>query len=215
MVQFKLKKPTPDRSHYSVLFHSVGLLGVLFILPLLLGVTPCYAQHLRLAYYGETIVHYGAKGSVDYPLKEKRKTKQNGRTVSKTFLFHPGMAIYHHRHNHTGLIISPEFTYQRTGNGGGLFELGISPSYFRYFLAGTTFEVTPEGDLRKVPLAGRSAFLPTLSIALGKDLSIKHQLPIAWFTRLNLSLQTPYNASYLPRFAFEAGVSKKLSLKLF
>ncbi|MFC5409734.1 hypothetical protein ACFPMF_10475 [Larkinella bovis] len=165
------------------------------------------AQQLRFAYFGETVTHYGAKVGYELPL---RTTQLREATVRKEFLFVPGLAAYRHPHNHTGVIVSPELAYRRTGRRGGFYEIAVAPSYFRYFLAGTTYEVDESGSFRKVPLAGRSAFLPTISLGLGKDLAIRRSRPIAWYARLNVMQQRPYNASTLLRFGLEAGIIKPL-----
>ena len=210
MLSIIMTRPPVRRPAYLLFAQQVPLLLPLFILVLLLGNFPARAQHLRLAYYGETMLHYGVKAGVDFALLEKSKVKKNESTIRKAFRFNPGVAFYRHPQNHTGLIVSPEFTYQRMGKRGGLFEAGFSPSYFRYFLSGTTYRVASSGEFQKVTLAGGNAFLPTLSVGVGKDLSVKRNLPFAWYSRLNLSVQYPYNASYLPRFALEVGIRKKL-----
>lgn len=161
------------------------------------------AQGIRAGYYGETVTHYGLKIAYERPLLTHVRTRNQAR---KTLLFAPGLAAYRHPHNHLGFILSPELTYRRTGRRGGQFEVGIAPAYFRYFLDGTTYEVDDAGEFRRVRLAGGSAFLPTISVGVGRDLSVRHKLSLAWFTRLNLMQQRPYNTSALLRFSLEAGV---------
>ncbi|SDL11293.1 hypothetical protein SAMN05421823_104409 [Catalinimonas alkaloidigena] len=167
------------------------------------------AQTWRIAYYGETVTHYGLKVGTQYPLKTSERLKKTEARVTRNWLFTPGVALYRHPQNHVGLVVAPEITYQRLGPKGGLLEAGIAPSYFRYFLEGQTYRVTPSGELQKKAWAGRSTFLPTLSLGIGKDLSVKKRIPLAWYTRLNWSVQVPYNASFLPRVALEAGIIKK------
>jgi hypothetical protein len=171
---------------------------------LLLSLLSLRAQSLRVSYYGETITHYGLKAAYEWPVWSYTKQRNQ---AQKKLLFAPGLAVYRHPHNHIGLVFSPELTYRRTSRRGGIFEAGIAPAYFRYFLEGTTFEVNDSGELTRVPLAGGNAFLPTVSIGFGKDLSIRRQLPLSWYTRLNLMQQRPYNTSALIRFSLEAGVN--------
>ncbi|WP_247237156.1 hypothetical protein [Telluribacter sp. SYSU D00476] len=182
-----------------------NLTQLLLSLALMLAVMPeAQAQALRAGYYGETVTHYGLKVAYELPLRSYVKEK-NG--AQKTFLFAPGLAAYRHPHNHIGLVLSPELTYRRTSRRGRTFEVGLAPSYFRYFLEGTTY--TPDGpdDFKQVRWAGGNAFLPTAFIGIGKDLSVRKNIPLAWYTRLNVMQQRPYNTSTLMRFSLEAGVT--------
>ena len=168
------------------------------------------AQQVRLAYFGETVTHYGLKAAYEYPLISRIKARNNAR---KEFLITPGLAVYNHPNNHVGVILSPELAYQRTGRRGGVFEVSLSNSYLRYFLAGTTFEVAEDGGFRQVKMAGRGAYLPTVSVGFGRDLSVRKNRSLAWYARLNLMQQRPYNASNLMRFGIEAGIRKPLKKK--
>jgi hypothetical protein len=176
-------------------------------LALLALAPPAAAQQLRVAYYGETITHYGLKAAYDYTLATHVKSRNGAR---KELLVAPGLAVYRHPHNHWGVVVSPELLYRRTGARGGLLEAGVSPSYFRYFLAGTTYEVNEQGELDKVPLAGRSAFLPTIFVGVGRDLRVRQKASFAWYSRLLISQQYHHNAASLTRFALEAGIIKTL-----
>jgi hypothetical protein len=179
-------------------------ISLLSLLPLL-----SFGQHqLRAAYFGETITHYGVKIAYDKPFKEWGKTKESDARIKKEFLYGGSFTAFRHPHQLVGLIVSPEITWRRTGKRGGLFDVAIAPAYFRYFYEGKTYEYTGT-DFHKIPLAGRSAFLPTLSVGGGRDLSVNQGIPFMWYYRLNVMRQYPYHASSLMRFAIEAGVIKK------
>ncbi|MFD1145063.1 hypothetical protein ACFQ4C_28295 [Larkinella insperata] len=175
-----------------------------------MGSLPVQAQQLRVAYFGETVTHYGLKVAYEYPLISRVKMGNNAR---KEFLITPGLAVYHHPHNHVGVIFSPELAYQRTGPRGGVFEVSLSNSYLRYFLAGQTFEVGENGEFQRVSMAGRGAYLPTVSVGFGRDLAVRKNRSLAWYARLNLMQQRPYNASQLYRFGIECGIRKPLKRK--
>lgn len=160
------------------------------------------AQSLRISYYGETITHYGLKTAYEYPIFSKIKERNQSR---KMLLIAPSAALYRHPHNHFGIIIAPELIYRRIGKRSTLFEAGIAPAYFRYFLEGSTYQVTANGELERVRYAGGNAFLPTVFLGVGRDLSVRHSLPFTWYTRLNISQQRPYNTSALTRFSLEIG----------
>ncbi|CCH54169.1 hypothetical protein BN8_03314 [Fibrisoma limi BUZ 3] len=169
--------------------------------------TTAGGQALRVGYYGETVTHYGLKAAYERSLHSY--VKQRNRAC-KTFLFAPGLALYRHPANHYGMIISPEFAYRRIGRRGGMVEVGIAPAYFRYFLDAKTYKVADNGEFRRVPMAGGDAFLPTVSVGVGRDLSVRRTVPLMWFTRLNLMQQRPYNTSSLLRFSLEAGINLPL-----
>ncbi|WP_031527437.1 hypothetical protein [Dyadobacter crusticola] len=176
---------------------GIFYLGLILTVPHLLS-----AQSLRVGYFGETVTHYGLRAAYDQPIASK-VSKRN--SAHKILYWSAGLAAYRHPQNHVGLIVSPELGYRRIGKRGSLFEFALSPAYFRYFLEGRTFEATPEGDFRRVRMAGGNAFLPTVSVSLGHDLSVRRQVPLAWYVRLNVMQQRPYNTSHLTRFGIEAG----------
>lgn len=171
------------------------ILGLLILAP-----QKTQAQSLRISYYGETVTHYGLKTAYEYPIFSKIKERNQSR---KMLLIAPSAALYRHPRNHFGIIIAPELIYRRIGKRSTLFEAGIAPAYFRYFLEGSTYQVTGNGELERVRYAGGNAFLPTVFAGIGQD--VRHALPFAWYTRLNISQQRPYNTSSLTRFSLEIG----------
>jgi hypothetical protein len=176
----------------------------LFLIALLVvGLTTTQGQSLRIAYYGETVTHYGLKVAYERVLWQQLKPRNQ---ATKQLLLAPSIAAYRHWQNHIGFILSPELTYRRIGRRGGLFELSVAPAYFHYFLDGITYQVGPTGDFERVRLAGGNAFLPTVSLGIGRQVAMKGRLPLSWYTRLNLMQQRPYNTSNLIRFSLEAGI---------
>ncbi len=173
-----------------------------FTFGLLILTNAVVAQSVRLAYFGETITHYGIKTAFEYPLLSFVKQRNQAR---KMLLAAPSVSVYRHPHNHFGVILSPELVYRRIGRRGGLFEASIAPAYFRYFLDGTTYEVAQNGELERIKMAGRNAFLPTVSLGTGKAFTL-HHLPLMWYSRLNIMQQRPYNTSVLTRFSVELGL---------
>jgi len=184
------------------LFFTLGAL-------LLLGTG--YAQELKLSYFGETFTHYGVKGAYSTHVRSWEKVNRKDRAVVRSIIFSPGLAIYRHPQNHIGIIVMPELVYNRKNREGFFFETGVSPGLFRSFLEGKTYEVTNEGKLEQVPLAGRTAFIPSVFFGFGRDLSVSRPVPLSWFVRFHVLKQTPYNHSSLTRIALEAGISKPLT----
>jgi len=168
-----------------------------------------FGQHqLRAAYFGESITHYGIKVAFDKSFTTWEKSKQSGVGIKKEFLYGGSFAAFRHPHQLVGLIVSPEITWRRINKRGGLFDVAFAPAYFRYFYEGQTYEYNGT-EFHKIPLAGRSAFLPTISIGGGRDISVNREIPFMWYYRVNVMRQYPYNASSLMRFALEVGVVKK------
>lgn len=171
------------------------------------GLASIQAQSLRVGYYGETVTHYGLKVAAEWLLKSYIKERNQ---ACKEFLVGPALATYRHPQNHIGLVFFPELTYRRTSRRGGVFEAGLAPACAYYFLEGATYTPDESGGLRRVSWAGQDAFLPTVFVGVGKDLSLRRQVPITWFTRLNVMQQRPYNTSTLIRFSLEAGINFSL-----
>ncbi|WP_026632513.1 hypothetical protein [Dyadobacter alkalitolerans] len=160
-----------------------------------------HAQSLRLAYFGETVSHYGLRAAYEKPIV----TSISARNAKRILYGSLGVAGYRHPQNHIGLTVSPEIGFRRIGKKGALYEFSLSPAYFRYFLEGRTYEATTDGDFDRVRFAGGNAFMPTVSLGLGHDLSVRKKVSLAWYVKLNLMQQRPYNTSNLMRFALEAG----------
>lgn len=168
------------------------------------------AQQLRLAYAGETFTHYGLKAGYEH---SPRAFPSSGSPVRGDLLASLNVTAYRHPHNHVGLVLAPELAYRRTGRRGGFAELAVAPAFFRYFLEGKTYEARPDGGFRRVRLAGRSAFLPTVAIGFGRKWSVRRNLPLLWYARLNVMQQRPYNAGNLVRFGGEVGIIKPIHFK--
>ncbi|MEQ8415982.1 MAG: hypothetical protein RIB71_15995 [Imperialibacter sp.] len=186
---------------------------IIFLPVALLFFSSIRAQEVKLSYFGETFTHYGVKGAYSLPLYSWEKTNRSEKTKNSALVFSPGLAIYRHTGNHIGVIVMPEVSYKTVNQKGSLFETGISPGLFRSFYEGQTFEVSEEGTLERKHLAGRAAFMPSLFVGFGKDLSVQKQIKLTWFCRFHVLKQIPYNKSSLTRIAFEAGISKPLTVR--
>ena len=171
---------------------------------------PLHAQQLRLAYAGETFTHYGLKAGYEHAL---RTFPRPDSPAWGELLVSLNLTVYRHPHNHVGVIVAPELAYRRTGRRGGFAEVAVAPAFFRYFLEGKTYEANPEGGFNRVRMAGRNGFLPTVAIGFGKDLSVRRNLPLSWYARLNFMQQRPYNAGNLVRFGGEIGILKPINAK--
>ncbi len=183
----------------------------LLTLILILGTTLVHGQSVHLSYFGETITHYGLRGGVEFDLAESQKTKNNGSTVSNKLIGDFSLTLYRHPQNHLGIILTPSLGWRRTGGKGGMVQAALSPGLFRSFYEAETYTPTSNNSFEKVPLAGRWAFMPGLSVGMGHDLSVRRNINLSWFVNLHYLRQYPYNTSYLNRIALEVGIVKKIN----
>lgn len=168
---------------------------------------------LSVSYFGETITHYGFSVGADAPLHtwHRQKERSDGTLKTRDHAWVAGLhlAAYWHPRSHYGVILYPTLGYTRTKTRGAFFQTGISLGYMRVFLDGETYQVNSGGELERVRLASRGAFLPGVYIGWGKDLSRTTGIPLIWQVKPSLLLQIPYNTGVLPRLALEVGVIYK------
>jgi hypothetical protein len=180
---------------------------------LLLGSGTCNsaaAQNLRVAYFGETLTHYGVRSGMEFNLHHAEKDKPGGRIATNDLYFGITLTAYRHPHNHIGLILAPELGWRHTGRRGGILQAALSPGLFRSFYEGKTWKSGENGQFKRVPLAGQWGFMPGISAGFGHQFGKRDN---AWYCNLHYLRQYPYNHSFLNRIALEAGVLTKLNLK--
>lgn len=163
------------------------------------------AQQYRVAYFGETITHYGARVGWENTLAANDRVRSNG-SIRHELLFSINLSVFRHPNNHIGVALSPELGWRRTAQGGGIVQAAISAGLFRSFYEGKTYRTTPEGQLKRTPLAGQWGFMPGFSLGVGRDLSVKGNLPLLVFANAHGLVQYPYNKTILLRPALEVGV---------
>lgn len=172
-----------------------------------------FAQNIRLAYFGETVTHYGMRGGMEYNLRSVENSRSDGRIVTNDLYVGLTLTIYRHPHNHVGLIVAPELGWRRTGKRGGILQAAISPGLIRTFYEGTTWQTDGNGGFKRIPLAGQWGFLPGISAGFGHRLGKAPDAPYSWFCNLHYLRQYPYNHAYLHRMALEVGIIKKSNIK--
>lgn len=168
------------------------------------------AQNLRLAYFGETITHYGLRGGMEYNLRHTEKSKPNGRVATNDLYFGLTLSAYRHPHNHIGLILAPELGWRHTGRRGGIIQAALSPGLFRSIYEGKTWQTDENGGLERVRFAGQWGFMPGASVGFGHRLD-QFKAPSSWYINLHYLRQYPYNQAFLNRMALEIGIINKLN----
>lgn len=163
------------------------------------------AQNYRIAYFGETITHYGLRGGMEYNLAHSEKTK-GLKSIQNDLLLGINLSIFRHPDNHLGIILSPELGWRRTGKNGGIVQAAITAGLIRSIYEAKTYRTNEKDDFEKIPLGGQWGFLPGVSVGVGKDFSVRGNTPLILFTNLHYMRQYPYNHSFLIRPALEAGI---------
>lgn len=192
------------------------------ILLFLLLVGLCLANNgsaqksLRMAYFGETVTHYGLRGGTEYILHRTEKNKPNGRVAFNDVYFGITLSAYRHPHNHIGLILAPELGWRHTGRRGGILQAALSPGLFRSFYEGKTWRAGENSQFERVRFAGQWGFLPSASVGFGHRLGRSSRpaksgdAPLSWYCNLHYFQQYPYNRAFLHRAALEVGLLKKM-----
>ena len=163
------------------------------------------AQNYRLAYFGETVTHYGLRGGLEYSLHHREKPR-GAASIRNELMLGINLTVFRHPDNHIGVILSPELGWRRTGKRGGIIQAAVATGLFRSIYEGTTYKRDENGNFKKVPLAGQWGFLPGVSVGFGKDLSVRGETPMILFANVHYMHQYPYNKTHLIRPALEAGV---------
>ena len=168
------------------------------------------AQNLRVAYFGETLTHYGVRGGMEYNLRHTERDKPKGRIATNDLYFGITLTAYRHPHNHIGLILAPELGWRHTGRRGGIVQAALSPGLFRSFYEGKTWKTGENGQFKRVLLAGQWGFMPGVSVGFGYTLGKPDH---ALYCNLHYLRQYPYNQSFLNRVALEVGILRKMAKK--
>jgi|GEM_PF-1298249 len=162
-------------------------------------------KKLNISYFGVSGTYPGIK------LSSSLLEKSIG-TKSKILLL-GGIGAYYHYQNNTGAFLSLDLRYKLINDKGLFGDFTLGAGYLRTFLAGKVYEVSPNGEVKRIYLAGNNQFMPSLSIGIGKELK-KSNAPISeYFFRLGGFLQYPFNTMWLPNLTIEVGVSFNLTKK--
>lgn len=173
------------------------------------------AQNVSLAYWGELMTHPGIKASVDYPLLETVKEKTRGnKFISNRHQFIGGteLGFYQHKQNHKGLLIGITSAYryerkkQREGKNARIFrtDLSIGAGYYRYFLAGTTYQIQ-DNEIIAQNLGGSNSFMPSAAISFSMNIPNKKGIPLFLYFKPSYYLETKHNTGINHKPFLETG----------
>ena len=187
------------------------ILTFLAISPIVLIGQTFKPDGISISYFGEMVTHPGLMLSFDYNLKSWTKAKKKGdKTILKSLKLEPGLGFYYHKRYQTGVLLNTELQFNRQSPKGNFFGYGFGLGYLRTFIP-NTFEVSEGGKVEQTT-AGHNYFAPGIFFTLGKDLSIKRNIPLCWFIKPNIIMALPNFPTTVTYFVLELGITYKLKL---
>ncbi len=190
--------------------------GLAFIIAQIISSLPGYSQGknkfdlnpLRISYFGKSVMHPGVK--VSSPIIN---LVSDSSRITREFAVSPGLGIYYHPGNHTGIFLSAEAGFKIVFPKGLFLESYVGAGYLRTFLDGKTYVVAENGDVKRKYLAGDHQFMPSLGIGIGRRIIKAGSWLDGYFFRAGGFLQYPYNSMWLPNLNVEIGAIVKLPNK--
>jgi hypothetical protein len=134
------------------------------------------------------------------------KNKQLIRTFTKERYISGNLNWYHHPDFHDNIYLTAEWVMRRTLNAGFISEFSIGPGFSRTFLGGTTYKVDDNGNVSVIKSAGYYYALVTIGGGFGYNFSMKKQLPLSAFVKMNIISMFPYNSTVYFRPVLELGI---------
>ena len=177
---------------------------------------------LRTGLFLDSGLHPGLKFGKSYILKEKEKSrkhlfkfKQNkhgNKVKTVQYLLDGNAGFYNHPNNHFGTFVGVGLTRFRLRERTGItYGFSFELSYLRRFYNNKTYELTDNGTIRRVPLAGTNNVVFALSPSFGKIMGTKKGKE-GWHLYFKPSLQIlTYNHSFVPNATLEIGVTVNMT----
>lgn len=161
----------------------------------------------KIGYFGNMAWDNGLNLGVEYQWKENSKQKQKRtkkKMVMHQLLFNGNLGYktnFSIETDNAGVVYLG-MIWRRTNKKGRQLSFELNPlGYYRSFLP-ETYEV--EGDqVRKVSMPGRSYYMPSFGIGIGK--SRKDKTRSGWYFSVNFAFRTFYNAGTMPMVSAQYG----------
>jgi hypothetical protein len=165
-----------------------------------------YPDYFSIGYFGEKIFHPGITVSI-----ANMALIDNDSLVKRNRLDY-GLSLvgYIHSKNHVGLHFKPQLTYYHLFDKS--FEVGLKAEmgYMRRFYPGETFEVSDNGEIKKLWLAGQNAFIFGTYISFGQNYWVFKNRQFRWFIEIGAFWEYPYNGYSLMHPSVALGISKRI-----
>jgi len=165
--------------------------------------------NLKLAYIS-SLIYPGITTGIEFPLyhinEKVLKNQKIVRYFTKGRFVSGNLNWYHHPDFHDNLYLTAEWVMRRTKFSGFISEFSAGAGFSRTFLGGTTYKVDENGNISVIKLAGYNYALITIGGGFGYDFSMKKQLPLSAFAKMNLITMFPYNSTIYFRPVLELGI---------
>jgi hypothetical protein len=171
------------------------LLFYCFIETAIFGQTDRLTKGVSLSYFNDQLLNPGAQMGYEFPIRERFKEKNNGKSTIRELVLKINMGFYTHKRNSTALLVNATIGYRFTTNSGLTIEpLHLGTGYLYRFLGADTYSVT-NNTVKKLKKVGNSTFmLPYLSLlGLGYDFRKKINLPLRAYFSIDPFLTYPVN----------------------
>ena len=167
-------------------------------------------RHLNLKLsYNSSLIYPGISTGIEFPFQQIniQRLKKCGteKSFTKGRFITGNLSWYHHSYFHDNLYLTAEWVMRRTKSSGFISEFSVGPGYSRTFLGGTTYKVDDNGIISVIRNAGYNYALITVGGGFGYDFSMKRQLPVSTFAKMNLLSMFPYNSTIYFRPVLELG----------
>jgi len=177
-------------------------------------VEPSLNKSIQVAYFGESVYHPGLKLAFEYVLIDKvsrRSVRKNTRTkvINRQIFVNGHMAGFYHPNNSSVLLLGSEIGYRKIKTKGWQKSIGVGLAYAHTFLDHPTYTLDETNTIEQIPAAGQSGMAAMASVSFGRDLWKPKQIPVAWYIKPMVLIQTPYNHVAALRLIGEVGISYK------
>ncbi len=184
-----------------------------------------HLPELKVSYFGNNLFRPGMSVGMAFPFSGKKKYiekshRKNGQYIlTKLHYLKIGsnFSFYHHYKDHNGFLLNTELTWHRIKNKSFSthkykhLELSVGLGYFRYQLFGTTFQ--QENDSFEKINGNGNAFMPSLSLAWGKNIRAFKNVDMRYFIKPSVLFEIPYSSGIKINPAIEIGIISKINFK--
>ena len=137
----------------------------------------------------------------------KRQDRLGPRVKKRELVLSGNVGFYNHPNNHAALFLNSELSWRRTKmRKGQMLGVFVGTGYLHRFYNIDTYQLGTDGTPNQISAAGQPMWTTSLGLSFGRDLSIKRDIPMAWYIKPSAILLTPYSHSASITTALEVGV---------
>ena len=167
------------------------------------------AQFAQISYSLHNGVQPGISVSYLKSLSSKTKTKEKRKgtkTIVKTNYVSPQFNYFYHVQKEHNFSIGADLVRERhiDRKAHWRFSPSVGLFYVRSFNIGPTYEVSDDGEVNKIPLAGQNYLAPSVALRIERNIRIKKDIRILLQPRMLFLL--PYDVGVLPSGDLNLGI---------